>query len=190
MADQIHISADRSIADVIEQAVDLDKLRSFMRPYTDQALTVIESEIKQRLPDGATGNLRNDLTHVVSLEADAYVPGLLGSVLVPEWSPANKYALFVEDGREPGTPPPYKDILPWAQRKVTSARHKETGKRVNTRSKKFQSEIIGIAIAIAKSIGKHGTKGQHPFALGYDAAQSEAARILEIGVDSFFRQGA
>ena len=88
------------------------------------------------------------------------------------------YAYWVEFGRRAGqTPPPYKFILEWVKKKqIADTFSIKTHKQVyrgaakdytNKKGKEvkrsdYYKKAIGIAIAIAKSIGKQGTKAK-PF---------------------------
>jgi len=100
---------------------------------------------------------QNDLTIDVAAESD--------------------YAYWVEFGRKSGTPPPYKYILEWVKKKQIAdtfsiKTHKQVSrgaaktytnkKGKEVRQSDYYKKAIGIAIAIAKHIGKVGTKAK-PF---------------------------
>ena len=73
------------------------------------------------------------------------------------------YSGVIEVGRRPNSkPPPYRVLIPWVQRHITASHTLKSGPRKGqTIARKVRGDAaIGIAIAIAKSIGKKGQKGK------------------------------
>jgi HK97 gp10 family phage protein len=103
------------------------------------------------------------------------------------------HAAFLEFGRKAGTPPPYAPIMEWIKKKGFADTYNEKGKQKSrgssssytniqtrkvTKKSDYYKKITGIAIAIAKKIGKEGTKAK-PFL--YPAfRQNEPAVIREL----------
>ena len=73
------------------------------------------------------------------------------------------YSAVIEVGRRANSkPPPYYVLIPWVQRHLKVKRVFKTGKRKGQATSRAPkgSELIGLAIAVAKSIGKRGQKGK------------------------------
>jgi len=73
------------------------------------------------------------------------------------------YSAVIELGRRPNQkPPPYRVLIPWVRRHITASHTLKSGPRKGqTIARKVRGDAaIGIAIAIAKSIGKKGQKGK------------------------------
>jgi len=89
--------------------------------------------------------------------------------LIAEFTSKKDYAPFVEEGRKKGKPPPYRTILKWIEEKRLKLRNKK-GQFITS---KGQTNMVSAAIAIAKSIGKRGTKATHFFgdAMEYEFKQ-------------------
>lgn len=102
-----------------------------------------ETGVIAATPVGATGHLRQSITHQVSGSGIA-VTGRVYSTDLPI-----KVA-SVEHGRGPGRMPPIAPIELWVRRKLGGDRR--------------------VAFLVARAIGRRGTKGQHMFVAGYDAA--------------------
>lgn len=73
-----------------------------------------------------------------------------------------KYATYVEFGRRPGKRPPIDAIRQWIDKKHVLDTFSIKTKRMNKRKSDYESRRNGLAFAIARSIGKKGTKA-HPF---------------------------
>ncbi|HQV45029.1 MAG TPA: hypothetical protein PK478_02000 [Nitrospira sp.] len=104
-----------------------------------------ESGVIAATPVGATGHLRQSITHQVAASA-LVVQGRVYSTDVPI-----KVA-SVEHGRAPGRMPPMAPIELWVSRKLGGDRR--------------------VAFLVARAIGRRGTKGQHMFEKGYESATS------------------
>ena len=85
------------------------------------------------------------------------------------------YGLYIEFGRRPGKPPPYRDLIKWVKRKKIAGSYSIKTRKRSGSKKRQDKENIGLAIAIAKSIGKKGTKAK-PFLM--PAFQREKKRIM------------
>jgi len=91
------------------------------------------------------------------------------------------YSGVLEYGRRPGAkPPPYYVLIPWVQRHLKIDRVIKSGKRKGTSTSRAPkgSELIGLAIAVAKSIGKRGQKGH--FILTKSRKKIEGFILLEV----------
>lgn len=88
------------------------------------------------------------------------------------------YASAVEFGRKGGKPPPYKEILQWVKIRgildtFSIKTHRRTKRKAN-----FEKRAIGIAIAIAKTIGKLGVKARPFLYPAFRQNEDEVMRIL------------
>ena len=108
------------------------------------------------------------------------------------------YAYWVEFGRKAGTPPPYKPILEWIKkRQLTDVFNIKTQKRasrgaakdyVNKRGKQvkqsdFYKRAISMAIAIAKSVGKNGTKAKPFLFPAFRKSEDDMIRTIKQAID-------
>jgi hypothetical protein len=160
-------------------AVPPDVLIQEMKPYVEQALEHIKGAIRERMPVGATGDLRRSVFRKVELHDDS----ISGEVYVPEGLKAAKYAYFVEFGRRAGGLPPYRIGTPlyqWVKVKMTSAAFKEKGKRAYIGDKTIER----VSYLIARRIALRGTKPQHPMDLGFAQAYPRAAEIIDFGIQT------
>lgn len=139
---------------MMEIRIEDDRLRAAMQ----RAPQVIDAELRRTVtavtldaeggviaatPVGATGHLRQSITHQVS--GSGIVIGRVYSTDVPI-----KVA-SVEHGRAPGRMPPIAPIQLWVNRKLGGDR--------------------SVAFLVARAIGRRGTRGQRMFATGFRAAQ-------------------
>lgn len=107
------------------------------------------------------------------------------------------YAFWVEHGRESGTPPPYKPILEWIKKKGSADIYNiKTHKRASRGAAKdytnkkgkivkqgdFYKRAIGMAIAIAKSIGRKGTKAKPFLFPAFRKNESDMLRVIKNAV--------
>ena len=176
----------------LASSLDPDRLYAMLRPYIDQGMSVIEGEIQQRTPQGASNELKNAVVHNVMLKPD----GLYGSVFIQPESKAADYAVFVELGRAPGKMPPVDNLIPWATVHLTNAykalRDIHTA-RGDTKGAKALSKftrktdardaaVNSFAWALAKHIAKYGTPAQHFFDRGWTAGFPQAERIITFGI--------
>lgn len=116
-----------------------------------------------------TGTLRDSLTYVNKSRYGG------NTVQFTAEGKAKIYASFVHDGRKPGaTPPPVTPILEWVKKKPIRIRDKVTNKfkKMGEKHPKYDGTVdqVGLAFAIAKSIGKKGIAAFPYFA---DAVKEE-----------------
>lgn len=92
--------------------------------------------------------------------------------------PTTKYAWFLHQGRRPGKPPPVYAILDWVREKHISGSYSvQTRKRLGSKATR-ESEDLATAFAIARAIGKRGTK-PFPFLLvGLRQSRQEALIVF------------
>lgn len=110
-----------------------------------------EGGVIKATPVGATGHLRQSMTHDVSGSGIAIL-GRVYSTDVPV-----KVA-SVEQGRAPGRMPPMAPIELWVRRKLGGDRN--------------------VAFLVARAIGKRGTKGAGMFQKGYGVARRESPKHM------------
>jgi hypothetical protein len=114
----------------------------------------IEGGVIAHTPVGATGHLRQSITHDVS-GSGLLVVGRVYSTDVPI------KVLSVEHGRRPGRMPPRRPIELWVNRKLGEGR--------------------AVAFLVARAIGRRGTRGAHMFERGFrDRAPRAQGRIREL----------
>lgn len=117
-----------------------------LRRFVDVATTEAEGNVVRRTPVGATGHLRQSITHEVNGSGLA-IAGRVYSSDVPV-----KVA-SVETGRAPGKMPPIAPIEMWLRRVVGGD---------NLRARAF---------LVARAIGRRGTKGKWMFRDGWAASK-------------------
>jgi len=95
-----------------------------------------------------------------------------------------EYAIFIENGRRPGsTPPPIAIILRWIQRKRIKGRNRVNGRFISNNS---------LAFMIARAIGRRGIRPK-PFlqrateAVGEEVASTFAIQFSDIIDDNIKR---
>ncbi|CAN5439069.1 hypothetical protein BH10PSE18_BH10PSE18_19030 [soil metagenome] len=122
-----------------------------------QATLLVEREVKEGIPRGATG-----LT-AASVTSDAFSTsaGVLG--IVGSSQPA---ALFVELGTKPHMPP-VEALVPWVRAVL------------GVDAKRAPS----VAFLIARKIARKGTKAQRPFALALARTEGQVLRMIESAAD-------
>lgn len=190
----------------LDKLLDLSRIQEPMRVEVEKAMQTAAGNIRKRMPDGATGNLRRAPTAIAVITRD----GIEGTVYIPETNPAIKYASAVEYGRRPGTMPPWgpgSSLFKWVQRKVTSAEYQAGGKvaKVKKITRKneagelmhYDTHVRGAAGAltsirnrsylIARAIMKKGTKGQHPWELGWADSERRVQQIVDAGFANAMR---
>lgn len=119
----------------------------------NKAVLFLQAEVQKRIPRGATGLLRGSVASEVR-GRKATLTGLVGSPLI--------YALPVETGTRPHFPP-VEPIAAWAQRKLNLP----------------YGEARLAAYAIARAIGRRGTKGAKMFARTLKEEGRKLDRILD-----------
>ncbi len=114
----------------------------------------IEGGVIAHTPVGATGHLRQSITHDVS-GSGLLVVGRVYSTDVPI------KVVSVEHGRRPGRMPPRRPIELWVNRKLGEGR--------------------AVAFLIARAIGRRGTRGAHMFERGFrERAPRARERVAEL----------
>lgn len=122
----------------------------------EEALSLLEREIKENMPVGAHGLLRGSVFHEMRGDPRG-VAGIVGS--------PQQYALPVELGTKPHFPPlaPLQD---WVERKLGVDK----------------SESKQVAFLIARKISRKGTKGQHPFEKGMSENSRQVISMIEAAI--------
>lgn len=95
--------------------------------------------------------------------------------LIAEYTSKKNYAPFVEEGRKKGKMPPLAPIIKWIEQKKIRLQNKKSGGfiKMSTTSTKGVANIRRVAYAIARKIGREGTKATHFFgdAMEYEFKQ-------------------
>lgn len=133
------------------QAPDMTK-RELLAAATEATL-LVEREVKERIPKGATG-----LT-AASVASDAWITptGVLGVV-----NSSQPTALFLEDGTKPHMPP-VEALVPWV-RAVLGVE---------------PSRARSVAFLVARKIARKGTPAKKPFEKAAIATESQVLRMFE-----------
>lgn len=160
MSEVARISLDTSVmreyATYLKQAPQI--VMEEIATSLQEALLLLEREIKDRLPTGVTGLLRGSITH--KLIAQARGQEIAGKV----FSPLN-YAAPVELGTKPHFPPlaPLRD---WVEKKLGVSK----------------SQSRSVAFLIARKIAAKGTKPQKHFETGFRDNAEQVNAILGRGL--------
>jgi len=125
-----------------------------------EALLLLEREIKDDMPVGATNTLKGSITHALR----GTPVDLSGKVFTPI-----NYAMSVELGTKPHFPP-IDPLTDWVKAKFDIQ----------------GAEARSVAFLIARKIAKKGTKGAHTFTNTLSAQSSQVLRILESAVDRVY----
>ena len=122
-----------------------------------EATMLLEREVKEAIPRGATGITAGSITGDV-FSTPAGVLGVVGS--------SQPSAVFVELGTRPHMPP-VAALVPWVRSVLGLA----------------EKEAQGVAFLIARKIARKGTRAQRPFARTLEANQGQLVRIFEDAAD-------
>lgn len=122
----------------------------------------------------ATGLLRD--SGIVKVAEDKTVDVLFNA----------NYAIFVENGRKGGKPQPYKPILEWIKKKGIVDTYSKSGKQ-NKKGVDYNARLVGMAIAIAKSIGKKGTKAKPFLYPAFRESENEVIDILKKAIQKVIK---
>jgi len=136
---------DRAVVAAFMRAPAL--ITSAMHRTVELGSVDFEGGVIAHTPVGATGQLRQSITHQVS-GSGIMIEGRVFSTDVPI-----KVA-SVETGRAPGKMPPYAPIALWVSRKLGGDE--------------------SVIFLIRRAIGRRGTKGAHMFEKGF---QSQLGRV-------------
>jgi len=120
-----------------------------------EADALLEREVKERMPVGATGGLRASVFSQEQRVGEFGVEGLVGTPMA--------HAVPVEIGTRPHMPP-IAPLVDWVMAKLGISSEKTAR---------------GVAFAIAKKISARGTTGQFPFQLTYLEQTPDVLRIFE-----------
>lgn len=90
----------------------------------------------------------------------------------------SNYAFYAEFGRKAGTPPPYAPIMEWVKKKGIADTYSIKTKRRSKRTSQTLDRIKGMSIAIAKNIGKKGTKGKPYLYPAFEAKKGNVYRNI------------
>lgn len=148
------------LQDGLRQAPELT--RRELHAAATEATMLLEREVKENIPTGATGLTRGSVTSDV-LSTPAGVLGVVGS--------SQPSALFVEAGTRPHMPPP-QALVPWV-RSVLGLGEKDAK---------------SAAFAIALKIRARGTKAQRPFQRALDAREVQVVGMFEAAADRIAQQ--
>ena len=161
------ISFDISLIESIAKDFDLslDILEEGMR----KALEVIQGEITKKgvMPFGATGAAGRSV-QIRTMRRPGEIAGFVYS--------NSPYMEFIEDGRRAGKFPPFgigSPILKWVTYHVNA---------VGDMTLKGMT-LQQLAFLVARKISKKGTPPQRPFALGFEAGQTNANAAFEFAVE-------
>ena len=144
-----------------------DQFVKIFKPAMQEALFIVQGEVHDRTPIGATGNLAGS----INIEVKTNSLEIIGEVgtNVP-------YGIFVEEGTRPHRPP-IAPLIEWVERMKMGSNPQENRR---------------IAYAIASKIARRGTEGQYPFRDGFEAAKSEVEKIYDeavIDLVTWFNKG-
>lgn len=131
--------------------------REEMSRSVEEALNLLEREMKENTPTGAHGLLRESITHQLrgaALGDGAGVAGTVGSSL--------NYALPVELGTKPHFPP-IEPLRDWVERKLGIG----------------PEQSRSVAFLIARKISQRGTTGARMAGRAFDAAAAQVSAIIE-----------
>jgi hypothetical protein len=151
---ELDTTAMQDYARYLQQAPEI--AREEMERSVEEALLLLERELKENTPVGAHGLLRGSITHQLrgaSLSDGIGVAGTVGSSL--------NYALPVELGTKPHFPPlaPLRD---WVEKKLGVD----------------PSRSEHVAYLIARKIAKRGTKGARMAGKTLDAQAGQVNQII------------
>ncbi len=132
---ELDTSAMQAYARYLQQAPEI--AREEMSRSVEEALLLLEREIKENVPVGAHGLLRSSITHQMRGAALADGLGVAGTV-----GSSLNYALPVELGTKPHFPP-VEPLRDWVEKKLGVD----------------PSRSGQVAFLIARKIAKRGTKG-------------------------------
>lgn len=162
MAETSHIELDTSAmqayARFVQQAPAI--AREEMERSVEEALLLLEREIKENTPVGAHGLLRGSITHQMrgqALSDGLGVAGIVGSSL--------NYALPVELGTKPHFPP-LEPLRDWVEKKL------------GVDSKRAEH----VAYLVARKIAKRGTKGARMAGNTLDAQAEQVNAIIAAAI--------
>lgn len=164
--------------------VNMEGSQAVPRKYLNQALDVALRNIKRRLPKGATGRLSQAPRKQITKGQGG---DLLGTIIVPDSSPASAYAYYAEYGRRPGKMPPFgkgSALYLWVEKKLIHKIFRTSGKTPR-KTPSRDRVIASVTFAIAKTIGEKGTFSNPDYPLpmafqkGWEESELEVTKILQ-----------
>jgi len=148
------------LQDGLQRAPEMTR-RELMAAATE-ATMLLEREVKEKIPTGATGLTRQSVTSDV-MSTPAGVLGVVGS--------SQPAALFVEEGTRPHMPPPAA-LQPWVRAVLGLD----------------EQRAKSVAFAIALKIRARGTKAQRPFRRTLDENETQVVRMFEAAAERIAQQ--
>jgi hypothetical protein len=155
---ELDTSAMQDYARYLQQAPAI--AREEMERSVEEALLLLERELKENTPVGAHGLLRGSITHQLrgqSLSDGLGVAGTVGSSL--------SYALPVELGTKPHFPP-LEPLRDWVEKKL-GVDPKRSGH---------------VAYLVARKIARKGTQGQRYAGKTLDAQGDQVNKIIAAAI--------
>lgn len=153
---RIGIPAVAGIEQAIERAPELVRARLFRD--TLEASLLLEREVKERTPTGVYGALRASISAREPEISGDEVTGATGTPLA--------YAIPVELGTKPHFPP-IEPLEDWVQARLGVA----------------PEQASAVAMAVARKIARHGTKGHHMFSGAFSELEDQLHRIYRTGAE-------
>lgn len=105
----------------------------------------------------------------------------------------SEHAIFVEEGRKPGKPPPVAPILKWMRDVGIGVevkpykRRRRKGKRRKTKRTRQAAMRFSLALRIARHIGRRGTTGKYVLKGTIPAVSQHFWRGVEREIDRVMR---
>jgi hypothetical protein len=158
MATEFSITVDTAAASAMLASWTGEEYEKRATGAMNESLAFLQAEVQKRTPHGVTGVLRGSIfTELRGTPLDQFQ-----GIVAP--GAEATYAYWVEEGRGPGTPPPFQAIKRWVIAKGLGGSEKEI------------NQITG---AIRWWIHAFGTKGQHMFRDTYEACKDRIPGIWQ-----------
>lgn len=145
-----------------EQLEKLEKFADIAEPELmiamDQTVTTVQSEARSGAPVGVSGELRASINGKVTHTVGTDVRGVVGTSVL--------YGMPVERGTRPHYPP-LEPLMLWVQRKLQVP----------------DGEVVGVARAIQRKIGRRGTKGKKFLEAGYQVSKDRIDRYFRSALE-------
>lgn len=154
---------------------------TILRAMRNLAATEVRDGRRRKID--TTGRLRNSLRSEIVELYDQFIV---------EFSSTEEYAVWVEEGRKPGTPPPTAPLLEWIKKKPLRVRDKKTGVFVSATERRR----LSTAFAIARNIGKYGTRATRFMSRAVtdsldelpEAVRSTFESKIEVSIEAFLKK--
>jgi hypothetical protein len=114
-------------------------------------------------------------------------PYMDGNYMRVKVGPTTKYAWWLHFGRKPGKMPlklvdgklqPVPSLVDWVKEKHISGSYSTSGRRRGGKARR-EAEDLDVAWAIARSIGRHGTKPFPFLTVGFRQSKAAALRVFQ-----------